>query len=118
MASTDRREFLKKSANLAGSGALALSAASYGRILGANEKLNLALIGSGDRGNHDMGEFQLHPEVRVSAICDIYDAHIARGKAKAPEAQSFTDHRKVLESKDVDAVLIATPVKTYTSKNR
>jgi predicted dehydrogenase len=45
----------------------------------------------------------------VSAICDIYDAHIGRGKAKAPEAQSFTDHRKVLESKDVDAVLIATP---------
>jgi predicted dehydrogenase len=109
MPMTDRRKFLQKSANLAGSGALALSAASYSRVSGANGKLNLGLIGAGDRGFHDMGEFQVHPEVRVSAICDIYDTHLERAKAKAPEAQSFTDHRKVLESKDIDAVLIATP---------
>src|SRR4051812_18616543 len=109
MAFRDRREFLKKTANLAGSGAIAMSAASYSRVLGANEKLNLGLIGAGDRGRHDMGEFQLHPEVRVSALCDIYNVHIDRVKQKAPEAQTFTDHDKVLESKDVDAVLIATP---------
>lgn len=109
MTPAHRREFLKKSANLAGSSALTISAASYSRVLGANGKLNLGLIGAGDRGTHDMGEFQLHPDVRVAAICDIYDAHIDRAKAKAPEAQSFTDHHKVLDSKDIDVVLIATP---------
>lgn len=109
MPSANRRKFLQKSVSLGGSSALALTAASYSRVLGANEKLNLALIGAGDRGTHDMSQFQNNPMVRVSAVCDIYAAHITRAQSKAPEAQAFQDHRKVLESKDVDAVLIATP---------
>lgn len=86
-----------------------MTAASYSRVLGANDAVNLGVIGLGDRGSGDMGQFQRYPSVRVRALCDIYGPKLAAAKAKAPEAQTFADYRKLLETKDLDAVLIATP---------
>ena len=90
-------------------GASALTALSYSRVLGANDTIQLGLIGAGDRGNLVMTRFQQNPKVHVAAICDIYAAQIDRAKTKAPDAKTFTDHRKLLEEKGLDAVLIATP---------
>ena len=90
-------------------GASALTALSYSRVLGANDTIQLGLIGAGDRGNLVMTRFQQDPKVHVAAICDIYAAQIDRAKTKAPDAKTFTDHRKLLEEKGLDAVLIATP---------
>jgi predicted dehydrogenase len=90
-------------------GAAAMSAASYSRILGANDKINLGLIGCGGRGRGVMGTFMNTTRVNVTAVCDVYSARIDQAKSKAAEARTFTDHRKVLEQRDVDAVLIATP---------
>jgi predicted dehydrogenase len=104
-----RRDFLRNTSRIASSGALAMTAASYSRVLGANDKLNLGLIGAGDRGTHDLSLFQNRPEVRVAAICDVYGEKVSAARQKAPEAQGFSDHRKLLESKDLDVVLIATP---------
>jgi predicted dehydrogenase len=98
---SNRRDFLR--------GALAMTAASYSRVLGANDKLNLGVIGVGDRGRHDMSLFLNHPELRVPAICDIYGAHIGAAKQIVPEARSFGDHRQLLDVKEIDAVLIAVP---------
>ncbi|MBV8817255.1 MAG: Gfo/Idh/MocA family oxidoreductase [Acidobacteriaceae bacterium] len=90
-------------------GATALTAASYSRVLGANDTLQLGVIGTGDRGRFVMSQFQVSPKVHVGAVCDIYANQIDLAKQKAPDAQSFSDHRKLLELKEIDAVLIATP---------
>jgi predicted dehydrogenase len=90
-------------------GLAAVSAASYARVLGANDRIHLGLIGAGDRGRHDMSQFQAAGGVDVAAVCDVYAEQIDKARQKAPNAKNFNDHRKLLELKDVDAVLIATP---------
>jgi len=89
--------------------AMGFTAASYSRILGANEKINLGLIGAGGRGTGVMGTFQKTDQVNVRAVCDVFADRIDRAITRAPGARGFNDHRKLLEQKDVDAVLIATP---------
>ncbi len=98
---TTRRNLLR--------GAAAMSALSYSRIYGANDKMRLGLIGSGERGRGDMGKFQKNPDVDVVAVCDVYAESIDKARQMAPNAKSFTDHRKLLEMKDLDMVLIGTP---------
>ncbi len=90
-------------------GAAAMTAASYSRVLGANDKIQLGVIGCGERGRHDMSQFQMVPTVNVAAVCDIYGEQIDKAQSAAPHAKSFTEHRKLLEMKEIDAVLIATP---------
>jgi predicted dehydrogenase len=90
-------------------GAAALTAASYSRVLGANDQVQLGVIGCGERGRHDMSQFQKVEGVKVAAVCDIYSEQIDKARQAAPDAKNFTDHRKLLEMKEIDAVLIATP---------
>ena len=90
-------------------GAAALTAASYSRVLGANDKIQLGVIGCGERGRHDMSQFMMVPTVNVAAVCDIYGEQIDKARQTATNAKNFTDHRKLLETKEIDAVLIATP---------
>jgi predicted dehydrogenase len=89
--------------------AAVFSAASYQRILGANDRVNLGLIGAGDRGSFVMSVFQKNSTVDVKAICDVYGTRLDEALTKAPGAKGFNDHRKLLELKELDAVLIATP---------
>ena len=86
-----------------------MSAASYMRVMGANDRIQLGLIGCGDRGEYVMTVFQGSKQVDVAAVCDIYGAKIDKVQQKAVGAKGFSDHRKLLETKTVDAVLIATP---------
>jgi len=88
---------------------MAMTAASYSRVMGANERVHLGVIGVGDRGTWDMTIFQNRPEVHVSALCDIYGEKLRLGKQKAAEAAEFADHRQLLETKELNAVLIAVP---------
>ncbi|HZS52872.1 MAG TPA: Gfo/Idh/MocA family oxidoreductase [Bryobacteraceae bacterium] len=104
-----RREFLKGTSRIATTGALAIAASSYSRVSGANERINLGLIGAGDRGTHVMGLFQNNPAIHVTAVCDIYGQRLQAIQQKAPGSAAFADHRAVLARNDVDAVLIATP---------
>ena len=94
--------------------ALTTTALSYSRILGANEKVNFGLIGAGGRGKGVMGTFQKTGRVNVTSVCDVYDARIDQAQTQAPGAKGFKEHRKLLESKDVDVVLIATPDHWHT----
>jgi predicted dehydrogenase len=89
--------------------AAAATAASYSRILGANDRIALGFIGVGERGQFLLGKFLAQAEVQVGAVCDVYDARVAEARAKAPAAQTYQDHRRVLERKDLDGVVIATP---------
>src|SRR5580700_1493182 len=89
--------------------AAVFSAASYQRILGANDRVNLGLIGAGERGSFVMSVFQKNSSVDVKAICDVYGTRLDEALTKAKGAKGFNDHRKLLEMKELDAVLIATP---------
>jgi len=99
--SVARRTFLR--------GVSAATALSYSRVIGANDRINMGLIGCGDRGTHDMGRFQTHKDVDVIAVCDVYGAKIDAAQQKAPHARKFSDHKKFLEVKELDVALIATP---------
>jgi predicted dehydrogenase len=86
-----------------------MTAAQYSRVLGANDRMNLGVIGTGERAQFDMSQFQLDKSVNVAAVCDIYAVNRDKAKSKAPNAKEFTDHRKLLEMKEVDMCLIGTP---------
>ena len=103
MSQTDvpRRAFLR--------GVTAATALSYSRVFGANDRVQLGVIGCGERGRSDMGKFIKAGNTDVVALCDIYGAQVDRAKQDAASARSFTDHRALLALKDVDAVLIAVP---------
>ena len=99
--SVPRRAFL--------GGITAATALSYSRVYGANDRIQLGLIGCGERGRGDMGNFLDAGNVDVVALCDIYGAQVERARRDAPHAKVFTDHRQVLEMKDVDVALIGVP---------
>ncbi len=87
----------------------AVTALSYGRILGANDRIGLGVIGTGQRGTYVMSLFQKNDDVEVRALCDVYGVRIDAAQQKAPNTKTFTDHSKLLELKEVDAVLIGSP---------
>ena len=107
--STSRRTFLKTSA-LAAAGAV-LPARSWGRVLGANDDLRVAVIGLNGRGQNHLQSLSRIQGVRVVALCDPDTAVLDRvkGKVNGGDVKLYTDIRELLNSKDVDAVTIATP---------
>jgi predicted dehydrogenase len=93
----------------AGAKAAAFTAVSYSRVMGANDRVTMGLIGAGDRGRYVMGQFLETGRIEVGAVCDVYANQIDLARQKASRARNFSDHRKLLESKELNAVLIATP---------
>lgn len=106
-ATIERREFIKQAA-VAGA-ALSL-ASSAGRVLGANDRVRLGIIGAGGRGQELMKEFLRQPNVEFVAVADVYNRRHDEAKQLAPGVRAFTDHRGLLDLKDVDAVIVATPL--------
>jgi predicted dehydrogenase len=98
-----RRNFVRKSG-------LAMTALSASRVPGANDRVNIGLIGCGGRGRYVARLMREAPNVAYTAVADVYqtNANLAREWA-GPEAKSFGDFRKLLDLKEVDAVHIATP---------
>ncbi|HOB74504.1 MAG TPA: Gfo/Idh/MocA family oxidoreductase [Phycisphaerae bacterium] len=97
-----------------GAGIAAVGAAVAARpalgTLGANERIRLGIIGVGNRGDQMIDAFIKHADCEFTAICDVYEPYIEFAKQKVG-GNPFTtgDYRKVLDRKDVDAVVIATP---------
>lgn len=89
--------------------AAAASALSYSRILGANDRIGLGVIGTGGRGIHVMTKFQTMPEIEVRALCDVYPKRMDDAAQRAPNTRTFTQHEKLLELKEVNAILIGSP---------
>lgn len=87
-----------------------VTAASVARIKGANDQLRLGLIGCGSRGTY-VGDFMRQaPNTEFVAFCDVYQTNAEKARAKLnPAGTTFKDMRQLLDRKDVDAVLIATP---------
>jgi predicted dehydrogenase len=86
------------------------TAASAGRVLGANDRLRLAVIGTGGRGQYLMKELNRHGGVEWVAVCDVYDERRSQAlKLGGPNTEQYADYRQILTRKDVDAVIVATP---------
>jgi len=109
-----RRSFLKKSAIAAGTAAVGAAAPST--VLGANDRINIGLIGTGGMGTGHLNSLVNRSEednIRVTAVCDLYRQRVSRSegicKDKGYTAKGTMDYREVLDDNDVDAVLIATP---------
>ncbi len=96
-----RRHFIKGAATAA-----AACAFFPGRALGANERVNLGIIGFGGKGSAHYRDFGKVPGVEIIAVCDADTHRMAEVDDKVAKHQDF---RKLLEMKDVDAVVIAAP---------
>jgi len=96
----------------AATAAIVSTAASYSRILGANDRINLGLIGCGGRGQYVMSTFVKTDRVELKGVCDVWQerADEAKKKGGSTSTNTYSDHRKMLDTlKPLDAVLIATP---------
>jgi len=99
-----RRTLLKTAAGAAMSGVFAPP------VLGANDRVNLAFIGTGSMGIGHVGTCSQMADVNIVAVCDVDDAHQRQAaSASGTSPRMYTDFRKVLDRRDVDAVVIATP---------
>lgn len=103
-----RREFIKGAAQTAA--IVSASALASGKILGANDRVRVGWIGCGGRGHYDISLFKRLPNVEVVAVADVYEPHARSGQQLAGSGcQAYGDFRKMLDRKDVDAVLVTVP---------
>ena len=108
-----RRDFVETVGMTAGASAL-LGAPAASSAASANEKIRLALIGAGSRGNQLLDSFLPQDDVEIIAVADVDDHHAGDTadrvrKAKGNTPVTARDYRAMLERKDLDAVIIATP---------
>jgi len=129
----NRREFITKTI-LASAGVSiginAFSSVEKGKSkLGANDKIRMGFIGIGNRGTQLMHLFMQHPDCEVAALCDVYEPYNTRNRSQVDQRyletmagqvpqmgekfskppKIYSDYRKLLEDKDIDAVCIASP---------
>jgi predicted dehydrogenase len=104
----ERREFIKHAA-LAGA-AIGVASSASSRVLGANDRVRLGIIGFGSRGQEDVKEVLRLPNVELAGAADVYTRRLDEARQVAPGARTFSDHRKLLELKDLDAVIVASPL--------
>jgi predicted dehydrogenase len=106
-ATIGRREFVGRSAAL---GVGMWTASSAARVLGANERIGLGLIGAGARGQELLSQARKLPGVEPVAVADVYTRRLDEVRSVVPGIQAFNDHRALLDRKEVDAVLVASPL--------
>src|ERR1051326_1876590 len=111
-----RRQCIQGSAAIAGALGISLTQwaeaeAKRKEALQDNRPVNVAFIGVGDQGyNVDFKAAMSVPGVKMVAICDIYPPYLDRAQKDAPNAKTYTDYRRVMDDKSIEAVLIATPL--------
>jgi predicted dehydrogenase len=104
-----RRDFLQ-TASAASAGIFAGLATESALGFVANDTLNVACIGTGGRCRHLMKSLREIPNVRIAAVCDIYDVNLAEGaKLADPKAIQSKNFHELLERPDIDAVMIGSP---------
>jgi predicted dehydrogenase len=105
---SDRRTFMRQV--LGGGTAMAVSGlVPAGRILGANDRVRFGLIGAGSRGKQILRAAIKVPNTEFVAAADVYTRRLDETKEIAPGVKTYSDFRRLLDDKTIDAVLIATP---------
>ncbi|MGI8565021.1 MAG: Gfo/Idh/MocA family protein [Pyrinomonadaceae bacterium] len=110
----DRRDFVKSAVTAgAGIGVISNARTVKGRVLGANDRINLGVIGVGGRGTYlikwatDAGQKPNTP-AQIVAVSDVYAKRTKAAKETA-KCDGYMDYREIINRKDIDAVIIATP---------
>jgi predicted dehydrogenase len=93
------------------------STKSMGRVIGANDRINIGVIGTGGRGTHVGREFakagQGEGNCQVAAVCDVYRKRVNKNveyhSQNGNKCDGYLDYREILGRADIDAVLVATP---------
>ena len=80
-----------------------------GRVLGANERIRIGLIGAGSRGQEILRAALRCPNVEGAAVADVYTRRLEAVTAAVPGITAYRDFRRMLDDPGLDAVLIATP---------
>jgi predicted dehydrogenase len=117
--SFDRRDFLRRTGSVGAGVVLATKAFAKtnkmnpSRVIGANDRINIALIGCGGRGSSDAHNFKKYADennnaCQIVAVSDVYEKR-KRAQAEKYNAKGFLDYRELLALSDVDAVIVATP---------
>lgn len=104
-----RRDFLRNSA----AGAALLGGLAPARVLGANDRIRVGILGTGERAQYLMTLFNKVPNTEIVAVCDVYEPHREAALRIAafgtPDVKAHSDYREVLDRKDVDAVVVGAP---------
>ena len=97
-----RRQFVR---------AALVTAASYSRVLGANDRIRVGAIGTGGRAQYLLSVLKKQEGNDIVACCDVYEPRRTQAKTQfgTPDASLHVDYREILDRKDIDAVVIATP---------
>lgn len=111
-----RRDFVIKS-TLA-SAAVATTSAAMGSVFNfknAIDTINIGIIGTGDRGQGLIPNINQIDNFNVTACCDVLPFRLQAGLKKVDgKAKGYSDYRKLLDNKDIDAILVATPFNTHS----
>src|SRR5437667_12317059 len=103
-----RRQFIKRVIETTAIGST--SAFSAGKIVGANDRVNVGLIGSGGRGRLVAKLMREVPNGEIAAVCYVFDPQAAAAQERAgPGCRSYREFRKPIEQKGVYALLMGTP---------
>ncbi|MCD6307776.1 MAG: Gfo/Idh/MocA family oxidoreductase, partial [Candidatus Latescibacteria bacterium] len=110
---TSRRTFLKSAA---AAGAVTLGGLTPSTVLGANDRVSIALIGCGGMGRGHLGNLlrnSAEDNIRVVSVCDVYQRRLNQAQKMCSDAgytaEPYLDYRKIIDRNDIDAVLVATP---------
>jgi predicted dehydrogenase len=88
----------------------ALSAVSYSRLLGANDRVNVGFIGYGLIGARHVHDFKNQRDVNLAAVSEVHQPRLEEGAAACGNgAKTYPDFRKLLDDRDIDAVVVSTP---------
>ncbi|HDL19181.1 MAG TPA: Gfo/Idh/MocA family oxidoreductase [Bacteroidetes bacterium] len=115
MAEFSRREFMKTVTTTAiGAGLVSCaSSSSWMKAVGANGDVRIGVVGIRSKGAHHIEQFRQLPGVRVVALCDvdqnILDREVQKFKDRKEKVEAYRDVRNLLDNKEIDAVVIATP---------
>jgi predicted dehydrogenase len=105
----NRRDFLGQVTG----GALAASLGTKlatARAIGANDRIRIGIIGAGSRGQADLKHAIAVPNVECVAMADVYTRRHDEVRQFVPNVQAYTHHHQLLDRKDIDAVIVASPV--------
>src|SRR5260370_5756005 len=103
----NRGTFHKQAAAMS---ALAALPSTHLMALGSNERVRLGVIGVGNRGDQLLDALLVHKDCEIAALCDVYEPYLdAAQKKVGGKATLYHDFRKLIEQKDLDAVVVATP---------
>ena len=105
-----RRRFLATT-SISAAGLMFRSPHATASVLGSNNQVNIGVIGAGGQGSSLIRSLATVPNAKITAICDIFEPNLTKGVSlSGGQPKGFVEYKKLMESKDLDGVVIAAPL--------